>query len=314
MLRYLLVRILWLFVVLFIVLSLIFIISRLVHLVYWVPSSVPFSQKVTQTLGDYVQHFQNIFFSWDWGTAETGEPVWDLVRKAAPVTVRVNVITLIFSLILGTFFGVITALKRNKAIDFIVSNILSIYSSIPAFVWLFPLMLIFGWGLGWLPPVYPAFGTWPLSTRILAYVLPTAALAGIPVASITQILRNELIEILDSEHIKLAKSKGLRRYQILLRHTLRNSALPVVQKLPELFSVMLFNSFLVENIYYINGISRLFYQSVLMPVMDAYTFNFDVPMVVGIAAFYAIIKLGSDIVVDTAHVLIDPRISIGYKK
>ncbi len=315
MVRYILIRILWLLVVLFIVLSIVYLVSHFLQLLFWEPRSVPMSSKISRTFSGYVEYFTNVLFHRDLGVTRQGEEISELMRERVPLSLRINLYAFSLAIVFGVLFGILTAIKKGTIIDYVITTFLMVYSSIPPFIWMFSFMIVFGWQLEWLPPAYPTPAWFPTPwTSILGYVLPVIALIGMPLSGITQILRGELVEVFHSDHINLARVKGLKRYQVILRHTLRNSALPVVQKLPELFSVMLFNSFLVEFVYYVPGVARLFFTSILMRWMDAFLFRFDPPVLVAVTGFYVILKIASDIVVDTTHVLIDPRVSMGHKK
>ncbi len=312
-LRYIFIRLIWLVFILLFIISLVFISSSLVQRAIW-QSRVPFSTHIVTTMDEYTQYIIGIVSRWDWGVNPRGISAWQLMIERAPLSLRITAISFGIALILGILLGIIAARNRGNIIDYIISSATLIFVSIPAFVYIFAIMIIFGWRLEWVPPIYPHWSWATPDVIVLGHIIPIITLSGLPIATFSQLIRSELIEHRDEYHLLLAKTKGLNERQVLLRHSIRNSVLPVIQKMPEVFSIVLFNSFIIEKIYNVPGVARLFFDSIYMPLADSATFLLDPPMIVVITTFYAFIKLSSDLIVDILHSVIDPRITIGYKK
>jgi len=250
------------------------------------------------------------YFNWlfnaiqgKWGVSsvlEIGENPWVLVTEYIPYTIRLNILPLLISTPLGFLFGIIAALRKNKPIDYVISLAVMICISVPSFVFV-TLLMINANKMGLPIQFSPADKvTWK------DYIIPTIALSVGPIASLTRITRAELTEVLTSEYLLLARTKGLNRFQATLRHALRNSLLPLVPSIIGSFVGIMFGSLVIEQIYGVKGVGQLLINSINKDKPDH-----DVAMVT--LTFYTVINLITILVVDLAYGVVDPRIRMGAR-
>ncbi len=169
--------------------------------------------------------------------------------------------------------------------------------SMPSFVLAAVLVLGVGLGLGWLPA---ALWEGPLYA-----VLPAITLAALPTAYVAQLTRTSVIEVIDLDHVRTARAKGLSEMRVRLRHVLRNALLAVVTYFGPLLAVLLTGSFVVEHIFAIPGIGRFFVTAVT---------NRDYPLVMGVTLLYAVLGVAANRAVDLLYGWLDPRIRLGGRE
>lgn len=205
-------------------------------------------------------------------------------------SLRLGISAVITSVVVGCVLGIIAAMYHRKLLDNIAMIIAVVGLAIPSIV-LGPLMQYF---LAFKLRLFEVSGL----EGPMDYVLPTIALASGPIAFIARLLRSTMIEVLNADFIKTAKSKGLSGYVIIVRHALRNSMLPVVTYLGYLTAGVITGSVVIEKIFAIPGIGKYFVQSVI---------DRDYPLIMGITIFYAVILMVTRFLADVAYVLVDPR-------
>ena len=344
MLRYILKRIGLVFVTTFIILSLTFILMKLlplerprglapdqlrfyfhqVRLGYMVQVSGPLAPGETvdamvnddgrlyyfrniPVMRQYLKWLSNVILRWDWGVSSHVEPnvtAMKIIARKLPASMRLNIIALFTSVPFGFLFGIIAALQKNKLPDHIISTGVMIFVSIPSFVFITFLMLLFAYNLGWFPSQWPPQGLdWKLQVR--AYVIPIAALSFGTIAGFTRYTRAELTEIMSSEFLLLARTKGLTKRQTVIRHALRNSMVPIVPMIIGQFIGILSGSMILEGLYGIPGIGSLFITAI------GYK-DYNVVMVD--MALYTTIGLFAGLLVDLSYGIVDPRIRMGARK
>jgi len=254
----------------------------------------------------YLAFVENVFTEWNWGTSQrfaVNVPVFEVLQRRIPITVQLNLIALFFYIPIGFSLGIVAALKKNSLADNIISIAVMIFISLPSFVVMTFLVLI-AFQVDWL---YPQFVTGDIggTARMMSFILPVLGLAFGPIAHLTRTTRAELTEVLTSEFLLLARTKGLTRPQAVVRHAMRNSMVPLVPGIIASFVGLLSGSVIIEEIYGIAGTGRLFVQSMRLE---------DYSMVVGTAAFYTIIGLFAVLLVDLSYGVVDPRIRMGARK
>jgi oligopeptide transport system permease protein len=215
-------------------------------------------------------------------------------------------VALLFYIPVGFALGILAALRKDTLVDNFISVSVMILISLPSFVTMTFLVLVFGYGLGWLPVQFPPADVTG-SIRYTAYILPVLGLSFGAVASLTRVSRAELTEVLTSEFLLLARTKGLSRTQAVLRHAMRNSMVPLVPGIIGSFVGLLSGSVIIEVIYSIPGTGRIFIRAMAQN-------NYDFNLILGITAFYTIISLFAILLVDLSYGLVDPRIRIGAKR
>ncbi len=198
---------------------------------------------------------------------------------------------------LGTIFGIvlgtISAMKQNTWVDTLSTLVAILGRSIPNFVFAVLLQYVFAIKLEILP-----IARWDS----FAYtVLPTLALAMAPLADSARFIRTEMVEVLHSDQVELAKSKGLSRWERAFKHGLRNSLIPILTLLGPLAVALMTGSLVVENIFAIPGIGEQFVKSIMTN---------DYPTIMAVTILYSTMLVSIIFVVDVLYGIIDPRIRI----
>lgn len=270
-------------------------------------SGVTYYYYAKPIMDRYFTWLSNIVTRWDWGVSSNfsiNTPTIDILMQRLPVTVSINVISVLVSVPLGIGFGVICALKKNSTFDNISQVVIMALIAIPSFVLISYLILIAYNTDGTLPPFWPKDSD-PLHVKVAGYVVPVLALSIGSIASYARFVRAELCEVLSSEYLLLARTKGLTRGQAILRHAFRNSMVPVLPTIVAEFIAVLGGSMILENLYQIPGVGRLY-----IAAFNAKDYN----LLMTDMAFYTMIGLLASIVVDLSYGFIDPRIRMGAKK
>ena len=246
----------------------------------------------------------------DWGISESlylGQNVWDVFMMKMPSTVYVNVLTMLFAVPLGLLFGIYAALKKNTWQDHFISTATMVFVSVPSYVYAFLVQYILCFLLKWFPFQMNAgydYFSWSMFKSVVPAVL---SLGFGTIAGLTRYTRAELTEVLTSDYLLLARTKGLSRAQTTVRHALRNSMVPIFPMILGEFIGIMSGSLIIESIFGIPGVGPLYVSSITAATPD---YNFFMLL----SAFYTFIGLASGIVVDISYGFIDPRIRMGSKK
>jgi oligopeptide transport system permease protein len=259
----------------------------------------------------YGIYLKNIITNLDFGTSwyiEYRTPALEVITSRLLPTVLVNLYSLLISTPIGIAVGIYAAIKKNKWQDHFISTAVIMFVSIPSYVYAFLVQFIFGFLLDWFPlTVYSladAGGSWFTGKMFLSMVLPIMALSFGSIAGLCRFTRAELTETLTSDYMLLARTKGLTRSQATTRHALKNAMVPILPSVIASFIGILGGSMIIEQIFSIPGVGRLFLQAIELR-------DFDVFMIDCI--FYTFISLLAGIVVDISYGFIDPRIRMGEK-
>lgn len=251
---------------------------------------------------------KNIFTKFDWGVSDKlyfGQEVAGIFLAKLPATVIVNLYSIILSIPIGIALGVWAALKKNTWIDYTVSTLTMIVISVPSFVYAFIIQYVLSFKLGWFPFLMKAGTDW-LSWGMFVSMLPAVlSLSFTVIAGFTRTTRAELTEVLTSEFMLLARTKGLTRAQATIRHALKNCAVVVVPAIFGEFIGIMAGSLVIEKIFAIPGVGNLYLNAI--NGRDYNIFMLD-------SCFYTAIGLVAGIVVDISYGFIDPRIRMGSKK
>ncbi len=244
-------------------------------------------------------------WGYSWKIAWLTSPTEVLASKLAP-TVLINIYSMIISIPVGLGLGIFMALKKNKWEDNVLSVVIMLFISVPSFVYAFLLQYIFAYKLKCLPAIRATFNTsWFEPEMIASMVLPVLSMSFGSIAGFARYTRAELTEVLTSDFMLLARTKGLSRGQATIRHAMRNSLVPIFPMiLGEIISV-LSGSMIIENIFAVNGVGSLFLQSIQTRDYDVFQF---------VAMFYVLIGLAGSLIVDISYGIVDPRIRMGGRK
>ena len=314
--KYVLQRIGAMLLTLFMVMSLSFMVIRLMPMSLFENPEVP--KEIQEKLEDKfhlndplpVQYFyfmEGIVTGLDFGISvklRPGLDVWGIIVSRLPPTMLINFISLFISIPLGLMFGIIAALKRNTWIDSLISVFVILFISVPSFVFASLLQYVLTFVFPIFPTLYDSTAT-TLGTMMWSLTLPIIALSLSPIATLTRYLRGELIENISSDYILLARTKGLSRPQAIVRHAFRNSMMPITSTLVSLITGIMGGSLVVESMFASPGTGGMLVKSI---------FAGDHFLTVAILIFYSAISLVTILVVDLSYSLIDPRVRVGGGK
>lgn len=261
-------------------------------------------------LEQYVIFLQKSLLGFDWGVSESlyvGQDVWGKFMEKMPATVAVNLYTMIFAVPLGLMFGIYAALKKNRWQDHFISTAVVVFVSVPSYVYAFLVQYFLCFKLKWFPFLVKSgydFFSWDMFVSMVPAII---SLGFGTVAGLTRYTRAELTEVLTSDYLLLARTKGLSRAQTVVRHALRNAMVPIFPMILGEFVGIMSGSIIIEQIFGIPGVGPLYVSSITAATPD---YNFFMLL----SAFYTLIGLLSGIIVDISYGLIDPRIRMGSKK
>lgn len=217
----------------------------------------------------------------------------DYIEKGFPVSFHLGAQAMIIAIFFGLILGVIASLYRNRWPDYTSMIIAIIGISVPSFV--LATLLINFLAVKW--SFFPV-ATWKSWSHT---VLPSIALAMMPLAYIARLMRTSMIEVLNQDYILTAKAKGLRKNTVIIKHAIRNALMPVVTVLGILTANVVTGSFVIEHIFGIPGIGEMFVKGIM---------NRDYPVILGSTVFYSAILIFLIFIVDVVYTWIDPRIKV----
>lgn len=220
-------------------------------------------------------------------------PVASILSSRIGPTIQLGLQGIVAGAILGIVLGVIAALRRQTWVDHSATFVAIIGRSVPNFVFAVLLQQLFAISIQWFPII------WDGSLR--SSVLPTIALAIAPLADTSRFVRTEMVDVLSSDYIELARSKGLGRTKIAFKHGLRNALIPIITILGPLAASLMTGSMVIENIYAIPGVGELFVQAILTN---------DYQIIMAVTIFYSALLCSILLLVDILYGIIDPRIRI----
>lgn len=221
------------------------------------------------------------------------ETVNQMIDRGFPISGQLGLQALLIAIVVGPALGALAALNQNKAADYFSMVIAIIGISVPSFIMGTVLIQFIARNVSWLP-----IGGWGTFSHT---ILPSIALSLMPLATMARLMRSSMLEVLGQDYIKTAKSKGITKAAVVIKHAVRNAILPVVSVLGTIVSNLLVGSFVIEKIFGIPGLGRFFTTSIS---------NRDYTLIMGTTIFYSIILITLLLVVDIAYMFIDPRIKL----
>ena len=317
MLKYTIQRVLLMLMTLFIITGICFVLIRMLPPAV-LPPEDPHTAVVEarrEAMGynkPYMVQFgiflKNIFTKWDWGISDKlylGQDVASIFMKKLPATMIVNLYSILFSIPIGIAFGAWAALKKNTWVDHTISTLTMVCISVPSFVYAFLIQYFLSYKLSLFPFLMKS-GTDYFSWSMFVSMMPVILSLAMPViAGFTRTTRAELTEVLTSEFMLLARTKGLTRAQATVRHALKNCMVVILPSIFGEFVGILGGSLIIENLFGVPGVGNLYINSIN---------GRDYPMFMMLTVFYTAIGLVASIVVDISYGFIDPRIRMGSKK
>ena len=251
----------------------------------------------------YARYLKGVFQG-DFGTSFKlqNQEVTDLVLTRIPYTIKPGALALLIGIIIGITLGAVAAMKRNSWADHMITIISVLGVSIPSFVLAAFLQYFICTKLGWLPVIYqPAEEMRGVTMwdEFKSLILPAISLSVPVIASLMRYMRSELIEVLNTDYILLARAKGLTKAQVIVHHALRNALIPVITVVGPMVVSIMTGSLVVEKFFGVPGLSNLLLNSVTMK---------DQFLTLGIAFFYAFLYV--IVIIDLLYGVIDPRIRL----
>jgi peptide/nickel transport system permease protein len=244
-----------------------------------------------------VQYFDWLFrlFRGDFGVSfYWNKPVGELILSHAPVTIRLALMAVSVTIIISLPLGILAALKQNSLIDRFALSVAVSAQAIPNF-WL-GLMMIIIFAVTW--QVFPVSG----DQTIVHFILPSIVLGASSVPAVMRLTRTGLLDVMASDFIRTARSKGFGGLRLLFRHAIRNALLPVVSVLAVQLGQKLGGSVITESIFAINGLGRLALESIL---------GGDIPTVQMLVFVFALTFVIMTLAADLLNAWLDPRVRLG---
>lgn len=223
-------------------------------------------------------------------------PVASLVGSAMKLSFAYGIAAVVFGTIVGMLLGVFAALHKNTIWDTLATVFSVIGVSIPSFVFAFFILIIFASKLRLLPTAYSS------SNPIHSSIMPVLALSMSVIANVARFTRTEMISVLGSEYMILAKAKGLDRRTLIYKHALRNALIPVITILGPILVNLMTGTMVVEQICSVPGLGKLLIQSIQ---------SSDYNIILACAFLYAFMYIIMMLVIDVSYGIIDPRIRLG---
>ena len=229
---------------------------------------------------------------------KTNQPVLKLIGNKLPVTIQLAVMSIVFAFVIGIPMGILAAVRKNTALDYIANVVALSGLSIPNF-WLgIMLILLVSVKLGWLPASgYQPFFDDPLRS-IQTMLMPAFVLGNALAATLMRHTRSAMLSVLSADYIRTARAKGLSEWKVVLEHSFRNAVLPIVTLSALLFGELLAGAVLTEQIFTIPGFGKL--------IVDA-VFTRDYAVVQGVVLCTAVGFIVMNLIADVLYVLLNPR-------
>ncbi len=216
-----------------------------------------------------------------------------IIASSFPYSLDLGLRSIAFALTMGILLGIIAAYQRGRAMDTFTMVLAIIGTSVPSFIIGFFIQYVFAVKLKWFPVAQ--------YESVLHTVLPTFALGIGMMATIAKYTRSSMLEVISSDFVKTADSKGLSKPRIIFVHQLRNALMPVVTLLGPIVASVITGTFVVENVFGIPGLGRHYVTSVQ---------NLDYTLITGLTIFFAGILVFMNLIVDIVYAIIDPRIRL----
>lgn len=249
-------------------------------------------------------------FGGNWGLAEgakyQGQEIMNIFLSKLPFTMYINFLAMLISVPIGLGLGIFAALKKNRWQDHLISTGVMIFISVPSYVYAFIVQYFICFKWKWLPLQMQSgydFLSWSMFLSALPAIL---SLSFGTIAGLTRYTRAELTEVLTSEFMLLARTKGLTRAQATTRHALRNSMVPIFPSIISQFIGIIGGSLIIEQIFGVPGVGPLYIESITGTQPEYNLFML-------LSGFYCLVGLLAGIIVDLSYGFIDPRIRMGAK-
>ncbi|XMB87475.1 ABC transporter permease [Mycoplasmatota bacterium WC44] len=225
--------------------------------------------------------------------SKIGYTVNEIIRQGFPVSAKIGGMASLLIVVVGIPVGIISALKQNKPVDYIVMFMATILVTVPSFV--IATLIIYFFAVKW--HILPTFG----ETEKWWYIGPVIALSGYSLSFVARLTRSSMLEVLRQDYVRTARANGLSEFKVIGKHALKNALIPVITYIGPMIAAILTGSFVIEKIFNLGGIGRAFVEGVN---------NRDYTMIMGTTVFYAAFYIVMVFIVDVIYSFIDPRIKL----
>lgn len=241
----------------------------------------------------FINYLKNIAHG-DFGlsTKWIGSTVIDLIMGGFGYSAKLGLCAAAMAIVAGVVLGALAALQRGKLLDKIIQVVTTALVSMPNFVIATLLLIVFALNLKWAPT---------MATQPGGMVLPAVSLSLYPMAYVTRLERSAMLDVLGQDYIRTARAKGLKNKKVIFKHALKNSMGPIITYAGPMMAYILTGSMVVENIFSVPGLGRLFVNSMLRT---------DYMMIMGITIFLAVMIILMNFLADVLYKVMDPRINL----
>lgn len=241
----------------------------------------------------FINYLKNILRG-DFGlsTKWIGSTVSELIMGGFKYSAQLGLSAAAIAIVTGVVLGALAALWRGKLLDKIIQVVTTALVSMPSFVIATLLLILFALKLKWVPTMANQPG---------GMILPTLSLAMYPMAYVTRLERSAMLDVLGQDYIRTARAKGLKNSKVIFKHALRNALGPVITYAGPMIAYILTGSMVVENIFSVPGLGRLFVNSMLRT---------DYMMIMGVTIFLATMIILMNFIADVIYKIMDPRINL----
>ena len=220
-------------------------------------------------------------------------PVLQMLTSGLALTMRLGLTVFVVSMLTGILLGTVAAINRGKWVDQLLMTVSMLGISLPVFWTAIVLQLIFGLQLKWLP--ISGLKSWT------GFILPTLALGATYTGSMARLVRTSVLEELSQDYVKTANAKGVRGVWVILRHVMRNAAIPILTLSGTQIKSILTGSMIIETIFSLPGVGRIAINAIMAR---------DIPVIQGTVLYTAALFVLINLVVDLLYGAVDPRIRI----
>ena len=243
-------------------------------------------------LVQYLLYLKGIF-TFDFGVTFSGRDVFEVIKEAFPVTIRLAFMALAFEAIFGVLLGLVAGLRKGKLFDGTVLVLSTMIIAVPTFVIGFVMQFFIGVKLGWLPTTA---GSDPGFMNLL---MPAIVLGAVSLAYVLRLTRTSVAENLSADYVRTATAKGLSRGRVVVVHVLRNSLIPVVTFLGADLGALMGGAIVTEGIFNISGVGGLLFRSIQQG---------ESATVVSLTTVLVLVYIVANLIVDLLYAALDPRI------
>lgn len=250
----------------------------------------------------FVRYMKNVLRG-DFGKGSSlynGAPIKTVLSSCVSNSFRIGGLAILIGTVLGLLLGVCAALHRGKFLDGFCTVFSIVGVCVPSYVFLIFLQYNFSYKVSFFPYFFAS------SRFLFSAILPALSLSLFTMSTIARFTRNEMVEVIDSDYVRLAESKGMEGGLLIRRHVLRNALVPIVTVLAPLIVDLLTGALVVEKIYGINGIGKLMVDAIAGEGVD---YNY----VLALGILYSSLYIGMMLAVDILYGILDPRIRVSAK-